>query len=36
MLNIYYYEELMFSKLRFYREENLKKCASFEEQKGTR
>ena len=36
MSNIYYYEELTFSKLRFYRGENLKKCASFEEQKRTR
>ena len=26
----------MFSKLRFYRNENLKKCTTFEEQKGTR
>ena len=36
MSNIYYYEELTFSKLRFYRGENLRKCASFEEQKRTR
>ena len=33
-LNIYYWEKLMFSKL--VRKENLKKCTSFEEQKGTR
>ena len=31
-----YYEKLTFSKLQFYREENLKKCTTFEEQKGTR
>ena len=35
MSNIYYWEKLMFSKLRFSRKENLKKSASFEEQKGT-
>ena len=29
-------EKLTFSKLRFYRKENLKKCTTFEEQKGTR
>ena len=34
--NIYYWEKLTFSKLRFSRKENLKKCTSFEEQKGTR
>ena len=33
---LYYYEKLTFSKLRFYSEENLKKCTTFEEQKGTR
>ena len=33
--NIYYWEKLTFSKLRFCRKENLKKCTSFEEQKGT-
>ena len=33
---LYYYEKLTFSKLQFYREENLKKCTTFEEQKGTR
>ena len=32
----YYWEKLTFSKLRFSRKEKLKKCASFEEQKGTR
>ena len=36
MSNIYYYEKLTFSKLQFYRKENLKKCTIFEEQKGTR
>ena len=36
MSNIYYWEKLTFSKLRFSRKENLKKCTSFEEQKGTR
>ena len=30
------YEKLTFSKLQFYREENLKKCTIFEEQKGTK
>ena len=34
--NIYYWEKLTFSKLKFSRKENLKKCTSFEEQKGTR
>ena len=33
---LYYYEKLTFSKLQFYQEENLKKCTTFEEQKGTR
>ena len=33
---LYYYEKLTFSKLQFYRGENLKKCTTFEEQKGTR
>ena len=32
----YYYEKLLFSKLHFYREEDLKKYTTFEEQKGTR
>ena len=36
MSNSYYWEKLTFSKLRFFRKENLKKCTSFEEQKGTR
>ena len=36
MSNIYYWEKLTFSKLRFSRKENLKKCTSSEEQKGTR
>ena len=36
MSNIYYWEKLTFSKLWFSQKENLKKCASFEEQKGTR
>ena len=36
MLNIYYWEKLTFSKLRFSRKENLKKCTNFEEQKGTK
>ena len=36
MSNIYYWEKLTFSKLLFSRKENLKKCTSFEEQKGTR
>ena len=35
MSNIYYWEKL-FSKLRFSRKENLKKCTNFEEQIGTR
>ena len=35
MSNIYYWEKLKFSKLQFSRKENLKKCTSFEEQKGT-
>ena len=34
--SLYYYEKLTFSKLQFYRKENLKKCNTFEEQKGTR
>ena len=37
--NIYYWEKLMFSKLvgkEISRKESLKKCTSFEEQKGTR
>ena len=29
MSNIYYWEKLTFSKLRFSRKENLKKCANF-------
>ena len=33
---LYYYEKLTFSKLQFYREENLKNCTTFEEPKGTR
>ena len=33
---LYYYEKLTFSKLRFYWEENLKKCTTFEEQKSVR
>ena len=33
---LYYYEKLVFSKLQFNWEENLKKCTTFEEQKGTR
>ena len=33
---LYYYEKLAFSKLEFYWEENLKKCTTIEEQKGTR
>ena len=36
MSKIYYWEKLTFSKLRFSRIENLKKCTNFEEQKGTR
>ena len=35
MSNIYYWEKLRFSKLRFARKENLKKCTNFGEQKGT-
>ena len=34
--NICYWEKLTFSNLRFSRKENLKKCTSLEEQKGTR
>ena len=34
--NIYYWGKQTFSKLRFSRKENLKKCTSFEEKKGTR
>ena len=34
MSNIYYWEKLLFSKLRFSRKENLKKCTNFKEQKG--
>ena len=33
---LYYYEKLTLSKLQFYRGENLNKCTTFEEQKGTR
>ena len=36
MSNIYYSEKLTFSNLQFYRKENLKKCTSFEVQKGNR
>ena len=36
MSNIYYWEKLTFSKLRFSRKENLKKYTNFEEQKRTR
>ena len=36
MLNISYWEKLTFSNLRFSRRENLKKCTSFEVQKGTK
>ena len=36
MSNSYNQEKLTFSKLRFHRKENLKKCTTFEEQKGTR
>ena len=36
MSSICYWEKLTFSKLRFSQKENLKKCTSFEEQKGTR
>ena len=35
MSNIYCWEKLTFSKLRFSQKENLKKCTNFEEQKGT-
>ena len=35
MSDIYYQEQLMFSKL-WFTKENLKKCTSYEEQKGTR
>ena len=31
---LYYYEKLTFTKLLFKREKNLKKCTTFEEQKG--
>ena len=34
MSNIHYWEKLTFSKVRFSRKENLKKCTSFEKQKG--
>ena len=33
MSNIYYWEKLTFSKLRFSQKENLKKCTNFDEQK---
>ena len=36
MSNMYYREKLSFSKLPFSRKEILKKCANFEEKKGTR
>ena len=36
MSNIYYWEKLTFSELRFSRKENLKKCTAFEEQNSTR
>ena len=36
MWNIYYWEKLAFSKLRFSWKEDLKKCTNFEEQKVTR
>ena len=36
MSKVYYWEKLTFSKLRFSRKENLKKCIDFEDQKGTR
>ena len=36
MSNIYYWEKLTFSKLRFSLKENSKKCTISEEQKGTR
>ena len=35
MSNIYYWEKLTFSKLRFSPKESLKKCPNLEEQKGT-
>ena len=36
MSNIYYWEKLTFSELRFSMKRNLKKCTSFDEQKVTR
>ena len=36
MSNIYYWEKLTFSKLRFSRKENLKKCTNIEKQEGKR
>ena len=36
MSNIYHWEKLTFSKFWFSQKENLKKCTSFKEQKGTR
>ena len=36
MSNIYYWEKLTFSNLSFSKEKNLKICAGFEEQNGTR
>ena len=36
MSNIYYWEKRKFSKLWFSWKENLNKCTSFEDQKGTR
>ena len=36
MSNIYYWEKLIFSKLRFSLKENMKKCTSFAEQRCTR
>ena len=33
MSNIYYWQKLTFSKLRFSQKENLKKCTNFDEQK---
>ena len=33
--NISYWEKLTFTKLWFFQKENLKKCTSFEKQKGT-
>ena len=35
MSNIYFWEKLTFSELRFSRKENFRKCISFEEQKET-